>query len=540
MTNVSVEEYEGQDIVYGAPAEEDEIQAWEQRQATKGAATEVSACKAKPAFKLCDLLVEPSTSEVISADDNDEDEYVIDGIHLDDEQIEAVERILEFVDNREQRAESRSIILTGRAGSGKSTVVKYLRKVMRHRLQLMATTGMAAVGIGASTIDKIFCIQRGDDKRAWKIWSPSYLAYLMTKIYGGVELFLCDEASMIGRKMGDLTYNILCEHDKLLLLVGDWSQAKPVKDAWPEASPLFSHAKRICLTKCHRQGDRIFLDALEEVRNGQPGEIAEILFEACVRPPREIDVRLLASNKEVDGVNQQRLNRHCADTGSEKFTFSKETRVSDLRKPEKQEKAPMTIAMRERLIENSRLANTYHEFAEQCRIMISVNSIKEYDTREEGQDEHSHYPRYVNGDTGILEELQRGANGEITGLHIRLDRTKHSVYVGLRSIVVKSAADEDEFSISGFPVRLAYALTIHKSQGATLPSAWVSLSSIRCFPPEDRHGLAYVALSRVRAAPDDLGIDAWVPDVVYCDPVALQLVSVNSGKDDGVAGCDQP
>lgn len=193
----------------------------------------------------------------------------------------------------------RVMVLTGKAGSGKTSIVKWLTASMPDSVVLCATTGAAALQAGGVTLDRLFGIKR----QPWD-FITSLTTGNMRKCPDGI---IIDEASMIGERMAGLISFILkCYGEKNVILVGDWAQARPVKDAWPFRSELFRAAEFVRLTGCHRQTDAEYLDALNCVRGGgwTPW------FGRCEAPaPEGGDViRVYATNKLADGHNRRRYD----------------------------------------------------------------------------------------------------------------------------------------------------------------------------------------------------------------------------------------
>ncbi len=409
------------------------------------------------------------------------------------------------------------IILTGQAGSGKSTIINHLRK-MRNRYTVCATTGKAAMHVDGSTVDSVFCINRTE----WKIWSNSYQEKIMREI---PDRIIIDEASMIGLNMANLIEEARSTFSKQIILVGDWAQARPVKDEWITGSDLLASHTVIKLMENHRQDtDKPYMDLLNKLRIGNTDEACNTLMRTRERgkPDSDADLRLYATNAKVENYNGMRFYGHVNASLCGYVKLNAE--FKDERKWTTQTKTPRNQAFMDKAIEQSRLANN-EPIAIGCRALITVNDP-------DGQ--------FVNGDTGVIT----GIEGPIPGLqerlrqqpkalisaHVRyikvkLDRTEGEVtiYEMIRQ-VKEPSGDAIQHKIFGFPVVLGYACTIHKAQGMTVNRAWVDLPSIMAFPTqESRHGLAYVALSRTRTL-EGLTVSRWVPETVYCDPAIKDLI----------------
>jgi len=451
-------------------------------------------------------------------------------VPLCDEQREALQCVLRGFDDL------RPIILTGRAGSGKSQVIKALDQDHHGIATLTATTGRAALLIGGITVDRLFMFSRS----TWQIRNLGRLFDIMTNI---PRIVVVDEASMAGEKMFQILYDVCLEYKKQLVLVGDWAQAKTVKDKWPFDLASFQAAHVIKLQECHRQADQAYLNALEHVRHGMlTQEVVDVFWprvQAMDEDTHDEVVRMYATNAKVDDYNDRRLTAHCE---AEQLTpVELWSSVYDARDYSLRVKYPMTDEQKERHLDAAITAHG-EPLAVGCRVMITMNGSG-----------------YVNGDTGDLEDIwycdqgiteQEQDDITITGrppmklslltkdnlglldkmmplvAWVNLDRSYSTerggarIRVGVRAITqeVKKAGGGVEAKIRGIPIRLGYAMTIHKSQGTTVGKAHVDMLSLRGMPEGGRHGLAYVAMSRTTTL-EGLTISGLDHDMLQCDEV---------------------
>lgn len=404
-------------------------------------------------------------------------------------------------------------ILTGEAGSGKSTVVNHLRG--RVPMMVCATTGRAAMHVDGCTVDSAFAIAREN----WSIWSHSFQEYVLKQC---PDLIVIDEASMIGCRMGNLIEEARKAFRKRILLVGDWAQARPVKDGWPTQSDLLRDYDFVKLTENHRQNEIRYLGALNKIRVGEVDEEVNEVFSSrtCSTPPdNDTWVRMFATNRKTEAYNHSRLFRHVHENqiGYCRLFASFE----DMRLAEKQKSSPRSEAFKQNAIEQSRMAHG-EPVAIGCRVMLTIN----YSQLDGGL-------VFVNGDTGeivsgmcedgrdlekaIAESRESDRPFRVHSLEVRLDRTGQLVTVPRVAKNAKDALDRVTHRVLGWPIKLGYALTIHKSQGMTVQRAWVDMASLLAFPDdESRHGLAYVALSRTTHL-EGLLIKDWCPQAVFCD-----------------------
>jgi ATP-dependent exoDNAse (exonuclease V) alpha subunit len=353
------------------------------------------------------------------------------------------------------------LILTGGAGSGKSTIINHCD------LTVAATTGKAALLVGGVTVDSLFAFNR----KTWRV-DPDRQSRLLA---ASTDTIIIDEASMIGRNMA----KVLHEAGKRLVLVGDWAQAAPVKDDWPFETPLFKQASRINLTQNYRQATGDFYSKLNELRGGR-----RVDFSEHVKPAPEGTMILTAVNDAAEYYNREYL-RHVAGaehTLTAKYKSRNGRREADLSKTALADSLTVKLG---------------------CKVLITYNHVRK---------------EYVNGDTGILTHIAKDH------LVVDLDRGKTVTVELLTQKGHYKNADGSfgvAFEATGFPIKLGYALTIHKSQGMTISKVAVDVPSMLRF--RDRHGLCYVAFSRVREA-GDLYINEWRDDVVYTDKRALKWI----------------
>lgn len=450
------------------------------------------------------------------------DRHVVgDHVELSAEQQAAVERILE--------EDYEILVLTGQAGSGKSTVANYLME--KHGISTCATTGKAAVGNGSNwTVDALFGIRRDP----WSVVDQLAEANLPS----ATTIILIDEGSMAGKNMTEQLYRAARMYGKRIVLVGDWAQAKPVKDEWITESPHFHPRQIICLKENHRQSGSALLRAFNKLRMGTVDEETATLFKSRVlaKPPRAPGwVRMFATNRETDKCNIDSCMHHCDANGLEPFRL--QYGWTDIRPRHVQQKFPLSKQEVARKAEEYNLA-AGDTFAMGAQVMILRNAPRSVD--EDGQE----YRAYCNGDVGTLEDLETAApsaddtstrwwsRGEVSlpvlsknvrALYIRLERNNELVVITRNFFQVEDTRRRPKFKIHGFPVKLGWALTIHKSQGTTVDKAWLDMGSIMRMPPEGRHGLAYVGLTRARTL-EGLYISAWVPEAIVCDDQIKPLI----------------
>lgn len=377
---------------------------------------------------------------------------------------------------------SETFFLTGRAGTGKSTLLNYFRSNTGKKHIVLAPTGLAAIQVGGSTIHSFFgfplreIIEDDPEIREWSATHPRL------KILWEAETIIIDEVSMVRADILDAVDQSLrlnLKNDipfggKQLILIGDVFQLPPVTSdngrLQPEnedesTSPYFfaSRVYRQCkpriveLTKIHRQSDDDFIFVLNRLRTGIADETdLDVLNVRCTDERSDFGVTLTTTNSIADRVNDEELD----DIISRPFFFSG---VVEGKFPENNLPAPKTLTLKRG-----------------AQVMMVKNDAS---------------GRWVNGSIGKIEtidELEIRVRFKDGALHyVERVTWEHKSYVWDKK------AHTITFSIEGtyrqFPLRLAWAITIHKSQGLTFDDVTIDLGK-----GAFAHGQLYVALSRCK------------------------------------------
>ena len=373
-----------------------------------------------------------------------------------------------------------NVMITGKAGTGKSTLLQiFLERASKRAVLVTAPTGVAALNVGGFTIHKAFGFIPGmypnDLKRNGK-WSPSNF---VVKILKSLEILVIDEISMVRAdlfEMIDLALqrvrrNSLPFGGVQLILVGDLLQLPPVID--PEEAdlyyqhwqtPYFFSARcyqhialtNIYLTTVWRQTDREFIEILNQAREGTLSSAAIDRLNTNVDTSFDVPndwVTLASKTKGVDKINLGRLN----SLHSKKFVSEAES------------EGDASVS--------STPASEILHYAVGARVMTVMND--------------SMY-RFVNGSFG---SIIAATNEKIT---VRLDHNgetveleKHTWDIVRPAMTEAGLSSEAVGSVRQFPVILAWAITIHKSQGKTIPKLFINLEG-----GTTTEGQFYVALSR--------------------------------------------
>ncbi|HWV98531.1 MAG TPA: PIF1 family DEAD/DEAH box helicase [Candidatus Acidoferrum sp.] len=404
----------------------------------------------------------------------------------------------------------RNCFLTGMAGTGKSTTLRQFIREALKRVDVTAPTGVAALNVGGMTVHR-FCGMLLGPQLGQS--NEDYFALLerdrRRSVLAGFnrvrrcEVLVIDEVSMLpGRQLEfiEFLFRRLRGRDEpfggcQVITTGDFLQLPPVRverkngDAvervptydWAFVSPAWAAAefKTVVLETVRRQDERSFVEALSGFRVGRVwGDCARVLQSRVRSNPPATMPRLFTHNVQVDKWNAFQLSEL---PGEESVLEAEQSG------PERQ---------REFLTKNLLTPATLR-LKTGAMVMFTVNKS------EPGRRE----PLYVNGQIGIVENVEPGtvvvrSKG---GEEIRVERFTWRF----------DSQDEDTASFSQFPLRLAWAMTIHKSQGLTLDSAYLDIRAAR------EPGQAYVAVSRVRTLAG-LHFKEWFKGV-HVSPEAIEF-----------------
>ena len=415
-----------------------------------------------------------------------------------------------------------SVFLTGKAGTGKTTFLKEIVRQTSKRFAVVAPTGVAAINAGGVTIHSFFqlplCPYLPDVKElVTEYQMPERMRSLRkerVKILRTLDLLIIDEISMVRADILDAIDDILKRYRRndrpfggvQLLMIGDIQQLPPVVKESERpfmeqvySSPFFFNSKvlqrlpyvTIQLEKVHRQSDRIFLDILNEVRSGRPSEwaLSELnkrLDPGFVPPENERWIRLTTHNAQADSVNEAKMNALETDEA----TF--EAQVEGI------------------FPENAYPAETQLRLRVGAQVMFVRN-----DTSGEA--------RYYNGKIATVEKVKPQL--------IVQDESGDSIEVTTEKWEnIRYGLNEETGEIEGIvdgtfeqvPLRPAWAVTIHKSQGLTFDHVIIDAGAAFSF------GQVYVALSRCRTLE---GIILTTPITRRCTFTSEEVTAFESSRE---------
>lgn len=370
------------------------------------------------------------------------------------------------------------IFVTGRAGTGKSTILKTFTQTTQKKIAVCAPTGVAALNVGGQTIHSLLKLPIGVIANQ-RLSPRKELRTLIAQL----DALIIDEISMVNADLMDgidRMLRIASSKQSVpfggiqIIMFGDPYQLPPVPprdkeerayvlhkylspwffDAhvWQKA-PLQIHQ----LQEVHRQTDPRFIEILEAVRTGTiTEEIAEELNAHTNRPlPPKDTITLTTTNARANTINRAELAK--------------------LPTPLQISHANITGDFRE----NACPAEAELEIKVGARVMFLRNDPKQ---------------RWVNGTLGTVIHIDNKITVEVDGREYSVEPAEWEQFQYMYDPETNEIEREVVGSFIQFPLRLAWAVTIHKSQGHTYDTVCVDLGN-RAFSP----GQTYVALSRVRS-----------------------------------------
>jgi ATP-dependent DNA helicase PIF1 len=396
----------------------------------------------------------------------------------------------------------RNCFLTGMAGTGKSTLLRKFIGESARRVDITAPTGVAALNVGGTTIHRFCGMMLGPQAGQS---NEEYFAALQRdprrSIQAGFrrvrrcEVLVIDEVSMLpGRQFEfvEFLFRRLRGRDDpfggcQVIATGDFLQLPPVRTSesepydWAFLSPAWAAAefKTVVLETVRRQDEASFVKALSDFRVGRVwGECARLLQSRVRSNPPATMPRLFTHNVMVDRWNEFQLG---GLPGTESVLQAEQTG------PELQ---------RAFLTKNLLTPDTLR-LKPGALVMFTVNK-NEPDRRQ---------PLFVNGQIGTVEAVEPGSV---------VVRSNGSGSLRVEPFTWQfDAQDPASATFKQFPLRLAWAMTIHKAQGLTLDCAYLDIRAAR------EPGQAYVAVSRVRSL-GGLVLKDWFKGV-HVSPEAIEF-----------------
>jgi GTPase SAR1 family protein len=378
------------------------------------------------------------------------------------------------------------IFLTGKAGTGKTTFLKELRKNTKKRNIVVAPTGVAAINAGGMTIHSFFQLAFGLllPEHIRKTSSPRKLKKSKVNIIRSLDLIIIDEVSMVRADIMDAIDTVLKKYRRSkepfggvqMLMIGDMHQLPPVlksqdRQAMQEHYPthyffgsvVIRNSKMIMIELKHiyRQSDSSFLNILNQVRNNNISAETLSLLNTRYEPDYQDDgktVTLTSLRRSSDVINQNKLNN--LKTEPQEYKAEIEGVFNPSQYPT-EENLVLKVGV---------------------RVMFIKNDLAEK-------------KQYYNGKMGIITEANKYYVKVLCDdkLELEISPTEWQNTSYELDKATKVIEEKVIGSFTQYPLKLAWAVTIHKSQGLTFDK--VIIDAQNAF----EHGQVYVALSRCKS-----------------------------------------
>ena len=385
-------------------------------------------------------------------------------------------RAIELVQNP-----NKNVFITGKAGTGKSTLLEHMRMTADKKMIVLAPTGVAAINVRGETIHSFFTLKPGfelDEATNMRIDDKK------RKKYGSIKTILIDEISMVRADLLDGIDQVMRRYKNRnkvfggaqILMIGDLQQLAPVvkpnewsllqqhyntvyffsSKAYQEANVVSIELKHI-----YRQKNENFIKILNEIRNDclseQSSKILNERYNPSFSPDKEEGyITLTTHNRRADLINNSELNKL-----QTKSCFFEAEIVGKFN-------------------ENSFPNDEKLELKVGAQVMFIKN-------------DSSHEKRYFNGKIGVITAISKDnvtvQCGDDVDEIVSGKETWENINYSINE-ETKEIKEDIRGSFSQIPLRLAWAITIHKSQGLTFEKAIIDAEA------SFAHGQTYVALSR--------------------------------------------
>lgn len=366
----------------------------------------------------------------------------------------------------------KNVFITGSAGTGKTYLLNQYIKYLKKRgiyPTIVAPTGIAASHLKGQTIHSFFALGIRDD-----VVDMGYINILLKKKYlrsrfEKLQVLIIDEVSMVSPEMFSSMDRILCAFKKSaeafggvqVVISGDFFQLPPVSRELKEKRFAWqSHAwKALELQSCYlqekfRQEDNRLIQILDDIRLGSVSKDSHNLLKSRLNAKLDIDfkpTKLYTHNFDVDRINLDELKQLKGKSHIYHYTSKGEERSID------------------KIFKTALVVKILELKKDAVVIFIKNNPEQEY----------------INGTTGVVVGFEK--NTPI----VKTTEGK-LIKVVSEDWILENDEGDNLATVSQIPLRLAWAITIHKSQGMTLDSAQIDLS--KTFEV----GQGYVALSRLK------------------------------------------
>ena len=381
------------------------------------------------------------------------------------------------------------LFLTGKAGTGKTTFLRRLKEQTPKRMVILAPTGIAAINAGGVTIHSFFQLSFAPFVPE-TTFNSSQTHYRFSKekrnIIRSMDLLVIDEISMVRADLLDAIDSALRRYRDRekpfggvqLLMIGDLQQLAPVvkENEWEMLknyyeTPYFfaSRALRetvymtIELKTVYRQSDTFFLSLLNKIRENQADD--EVLnelnrrYQPGFRPRKEEGyIRLTTHNYQAQKVNDNEL----ASLPGQTYSFRAE------------------------------IDGTFPEYLYPADEVLTIKAGAQIMFLKNDPSSEKRYYNGMIGEVAAVNDAGMIVRGKDNGDEFQLLPEEWGNYKYVLNEETKEITEEIEGTFRQYPIRLAWAITIHKSQGLTFERAIIDARN------SFAHGQTYVALSRCK------------------------------------------
>jgi len=393
-----------------------------------------------------------------------------------------------------------NVFLTGSAGTGKTHILNEFVLYLKARKILptiVAPTGIAASHLNGQTIHSFFSLGIRDGIDEAFISSLLEKKYLQTR-FKKLKILIIDEISMVSPNVFSAIDQILRAFKQSdepfagiqVILSGDFFQLPPISKnmqgkrfAWQSPSWKELDLQTCYLEKKFRQDDNQLIFVLDEIRSGQVSQKSHDILNARYQKDLNIDftpTKLYTHNMDVDRINNDELRS--LDNETQVFSYRSEGAKTNIEK-----------------LFKSALVQEELSLKKDAVVMFIKNNPEKY---------------YINGTTGVVIDFSKDEEK----LPIVKLSNGYVIKVEYEDWMIENDKGKVQAKISQIPLKLAWAITIHKSQGMTLDAAQIDLS--KTFEV----GQGYVALSRIKNI-EGLKLMGFNDNALSVDPLILSIDS---------------
>ena len=371
-----------------------------------------------------------------------------------------------------------NVFLTGGAGTGKTTLT---REIIEHyhsnskKVAKLASTGMAATLLGGQTLHSFLDLGIADSIEDLERQGKLEIKKKVKKLIASMDLIIIDEISMVSAPLFEMIRLRLLQSafKGSLLVVGDFLQLPPVVRGYREIFFAFEAESwqrfdftTITLAINHRSDDRDFVKVLDKVRFGEVGDDEHYYLHQLIKPlGKDLSqyTYLYGKNLSASRHNQEQL----AFINSDESLYKAQTILHNKQSSDKEI---------ERFMNDARIDK-------ELRLKVGAPVLF---TRNAWN--------YFNGERGVIVRLEKASIyvQKSEGIVVKLEQASMAKTEWKERTVEgnKEMVEESKFTIYQFPIALAFAITIHKSQGMSIEDLIIETTEI--FAPSQ----FYVALSR--------------------------------------------